>query len=123
HGQALYRDLWDNKPPGIFYIYALIVKFFGHVMWSVAVVDVLWLLALSVCIFCFARRYLGAPVAAIAMGTNAAWHCSWGYIHAAQPEDFLTLVVFLAWFVLTSKWVQQWWGSVAAGLLCGAAFW
>ena len=24
-GKHLYLDLWDNKPPGIFYIYALIV--------------------------------------------------------------------------------------------------
>jgi hypothetical protein len=41
HGQLLYRDLWDNKPPGIFYIYALIVKIFGPVMWCVGVVDIL----------------------------------------------------------------------------------
>ena len=55
-GQVLYRDLWDNKPPGIFYIYAVIVKLFGPVMWSVGIVDVLWLLAISVCIFYFAKR-------------------------------------------------------------------
>lgn len=123
HRQVLYRDLWDNKPPGIFFIYAGIVRIFGHVMWSAAVVDILWLLGLSICIFCFARRYLGAPAAAIAVVVNALWHCSWGYIHAAQPDDFLTLFVFLAYFLLTSKWAQRWWGNVACGLLCGAAFW
>ena len=60
-GQLLYRDLWDNKPPGIFYIYALIVKIFGPVMWGVGAVDIIWLLAISVCIFYFARRSFGAP--------------------------------------------------------------
>ena len=59
HGQHLYRDLWDNKPPGIFYIYAVIVKIFGPVMWSIGIVDILWMLAISICIFYFARRYLG----------------------------------------------------------------
>ena len=122
-GQVLYRDLWDNKPPGIFYIYAVIVKLFGPVMWSVGIVDVLWLLAISVCIFYFAKRYLGAPAAAIAVVSNALWHCSWGYIHAAQPDTFASLFVFLAYFLLSSQRARAWWGNVAAGLLCGAAFW
>src|ERR1700691_4579104 len=63
-GQLLYRDLWDNKPPGIFYIYALIVKIFGPVMWGVGAVDIIWLLVISLCIFYFARRSFGSPAAA-----------------------------------------------------------
>src|SRR3989442_5364215 len=31
HGQKLYRDAWDMKPPGIFWIYAVMVKLFGTV--------------------------------------------------------------------------------------------
>ncbi|MBZ5669914.1 MAG: glycosyltransferase family 39 protein [Acidobacteriia bacterium] len=100
HGQLLYRDLWDNKPPGIFYVYALIVKIFGPVMWCVGVVDILWLLVISCCIFYFARRYLGTPAATLAIVFNAARHCRQGYIHAAQPETFLMLCVFAAWFLL-----------------------
>jgi hypothetical protein len=123
HGQLLYRDLWDIKPPGIFYIYAVIVKIFGPVMWSIGIVDILWLLAISICIFYFAKRYLGAPAAAIAMVSSALWHCSWGYVHAAQSETFMALFVFLAYFVLMSNQREHWRGNVAAGLLCGAAFW
>ena len=52
--QQLYRDLWDNKPPGIFALYVVIVKLLDHVMWSVGLVDILWLLAISYCIFQFA---------------------------------------------------------------------
>jgi hypothetical protein len=100
HGQLLYRDLWDNKPPGIFYVYALIVRIFGPVMWCVGAVDILWLLAISCCIFFFARRYVGTPAAALAMVFNAVRHCRQGYIHAVQPEAFLMLCVFAAWFRL-----------------------
>ncbi len=103
HGQLLYRDLWDNKPPGIFYIYALIVKIFGPVMWCVGAVDILWLLVISCCIFYFARRYMGAPAAALAMVFNAVRHCRQGYIHAAQPETFLMLCVFAAYFLLQER--------------------
>jgi len=97
-GQLLYRDLWDNKPPGIFYIYALIVKAFGPVMWCVGVVDILWLLAISCCIFFFVRRYLGAPAAALSMVFYATKHCRQGYVHAAQPETFMMLCIFAACF-------------------------
>jgi len=143
-GQLLYRDLWDNKPPGIFYLYALVIKLFGPVMWSVGVVDILWLLAISCCLFWFAERYLGAPAAAIAVVFNAAWHCRWGYVHAVQPESFLILFVFLAYFLLLpgKRWSRnaahrpdapasdpspqalgRSVGYVAAGAMLGLAFW
>ncbi|MGB7590156.1 MAG: hypothetical protein WBO19_02805 [Terriglobia bacterium] len=50
-GKQLYRDLWDNKPPGIFIVYAGIAKLFGRVMWSAAVVDILLLLVISYLLF------------------------------------------------------------------------
>ena len=56
-GKQLYRDLWDNKPPGIFFLYAGISKLFGTALWGVALVDILWLLAISYCIFRFTARF------------------------------------------------------------------
>src|ERR1019366_3132286 len=53
HGQLLYRDLWDNKPPGIFFLYAPFVKLSGPVMWCVGAMDVVWLLLFSYCLFRF----------------------------------------------------------------------
>lgn len=103
HGKLLYRDLWDNKPPGIFYVYALIVKAFGPVMWSVGVVDIAWLLVISCCLFYLVRRYLGNPGAALAVVFYACRHCRQGYIHAVQPEAFLLLGVFGAWFLLIGR--------------------
>ncbi len=142
HGQLLYRDLWDNKPPGIFYIYAVIVKIFGPVMWSVGVVDILWLLGISCCIFYFCRRYLGTPGAALAVIFYACRHCRQGYLHAAQPEAFLLLCVFAAWFLLRDQdplpaigvqelstqvggkgWILKVTRCFAAGLMLGGAFW
>ncbi len=122
-GQLLYRDLWDNKPPGIFYIYALIVKIFGPVMWSVGTVDILWLLVISCCIFYFARRSMGTPAAALAMVFNAVRHCRQGYIHAAQPETFLMLCIFAAYFLIRQEEGRRAIRLFLAGLILGAAFW
>jgi hypothetical protein len=122
-GQRLYRDLWDNKPPGIFAIYALLGKLFGHVMWSVGLVDILWLLVISYCIFRFAERYLGTAAAAIAIAVNAHWHCRFGYTDAGQVECFLMLLVFVCYLAI-ADWVR--WPLArhfAAGVCLGGAFW
>lgn len=122
-GQQLYRDLWDNKPPGIFYVFALIVKIFGPVMWWVGVVDLLWLLGISCMIFLFARRYLGNPAAAIAVVVHGVWHVQGGYWHAAQTESFLMVFVFLAFFAVfrNDSWPKL--RHFTAGILLAAAFW
>lgn len=102
-GKLLYRDFWDNKPPGIFYVYTLIVKTFGPVMWSVGVVDILWLLVFSCCIYYFSRRYLGMAGALLSVIFYAFRHCRQGYLHAAQAEAFLMLCIFAAWFLLLDR--------------------
>lgn len=122
-GQKLYRDVWDNKPPGIFWIYIPIVKAFGPVMWSVGVVDILWLLAISCCIFWLSRRYLGDAGAAIAAAVNAEWHCRAGYEHAAQADAFIILFVMCACLVAWRQGRRQLARTFCAGLLFGAAFW
>ncbi|MFB3923297.1 MAG: ArnT family glycosyltransferase [Terriglobia bacterium] len=122
-GQHLYQDLWDNKPPGIFFLSAVIVKVFGPVMWSVGLIDILWLLGFSYCVFRFTERYLGPAAATVAVIVNATWHVEAGYWQAAQTETFLILCVFLAFFLVAS--VGRWGllRHALAGVLCAAAFW
>lgn len=122
-GARLYRDIWDVKPPAIFWTYAGIVKAFGSVMWSVGVVDVLWMLAMAWCIFRFAERYVGPSAGVIAVLVEASWHSRIGYINAAQPETFLILFVFLAYFQIWRERRHVVLRHLAAGVLFGAAFW
>ncbi|MBI1941567.1 MAG: glycosyltransferase family 39 protein, partial [Acidobacteria bacterium] len=123
NGQQLYRDLWDNKPPGIFYLFAGIVKVFGPVMWCVGVVDILWLVVISYFIFRFAERFLGTAAAVITVAINATWHVWAGYWEAAQAETFLMLFVFISFFLVAraGPWVKL--RLFAAGLFLGVAFW
>lgn len=123
HGQLLYRDLWDNKPPGIFFLYVPFVKLSGPVMWCVGAMDVVWLLLFSYCLFRFVERYLGAPAAALAVLFNAGWHSTQGYVHAGQPEVWLMLCIFSAFLglSLTSRYPRA--RCFIVGLLLGAAFW
>lgn len=131
-GRHLYRDLWDIKPPGMFWLYAPVVKLFGATMWPVGLIDILWLLAISYCIFRFAERCVGTDAAVVAVVVNAAWHCRAGYVHAGQPETFIVLIAFLAYFLVAAKedlgaaaqpgrWIVV--RLLAGGFLLGAACW
>jgi Dolichyl-phosphate-mannose-protein mannosyltransferase len=125
-GKQLYRDLWDNKPPGIFCLYAGISKLFGAAVWGVALVDIVWLLVISYCIFRFTDRFLGPAAAAVAVAVHASWHAtvSYSYIHIAQPETFQLLCIFAGFFLMQNRgrrWEKT--GCFTAGLLLGYAFW
>ena len=122
-GKHLYRDLWDNKPPGIFYIYVPIVKLLGRSMWVVGVVDLVCVAAASLGTFYFCARFLGPQAGAVAAVLYAYWHDRRGYINAAQPEVFLILFVFASFFLLArdGRWAMG--RSLGAGLALGAAFW
>ena len=58
-GKQLYRDLWDNKPPGHLLPVRRHCQLFGKAMWSAAVVDILLLLLISYLLFRFTAPYLG----------------------------------------------------------------
>jgi Dolichyl-phosphate-mannose-protein mannosyltransferase len=120
-GARLYRDLWDNKPPGIFYLYEAIVNAFGSAMWSVGLLDILWLLAISACIFRFTERTVGKAAAVLAVLANAAMHIFAGYWDAGQPETFLMLFIFGSYFLLSGRQTKL--KEALAGILFAAAFW
>jgi len=122
-GKHLYLDFWDNRSPGLAYIYAAIVKLCGAEMWCVGLVDILWLLVISYLVFRFTERYLGPGAAAVAVVANASWHVWAGYWQAAQAEPLLMVFVFTAFFLMAGegRWPRL--RHFLAGLVFGAAFW
>jgi hypothetical protein len=122
-GKQLYRDLWDNKPPGIFYLYAGIAKLFGRAMWSAAGVDILLLLLISYFLFRFTETYLGRAGAAIAVMVHASWHGEMKYFWISQPETFQVVCVLAGYLLMKRR--GRWWKatSFAAGFALGYACW
>lgn len=122
-GARVYRDLWDNKPPGIFYLYAAIVKIFGPAIWSIGLLDILWLLGISVCIFRFTEPSIGKAVAFLAVLVNAFLHIRAGYWDAGQPETFIMIFIFGSYFLLADRGRGVKLKQAGAGVLFAAAFW
>jgi len=122
HGKQLYRDLWDNKPPGIFIVYAGIAKAFGRVTWSIGVVDILLLLIISYLLFRFTEPFLGRSGAAIAVMVQASMCGEMRYYWMGQPETFQVVCVLAGYLLMArrGRWCKS--SSFAAGLLFGYAF-
>ncbi|MGB9486429.1 MAG: glycosyltransferase family 39 protein [Terriglobia bacterium] len=122
-GKQLYRDVYDIKPPGIYIVYAGIAKLFGRVMWSVAVADVLLLLAISYLLFRFIEPYLGRAGAACAVMVHASMHGAMLYQWIAQAETFQLVCVLGS--ILVMRPSPRCWKAAcfAAGLLFGYGCW
>ena len=56
-GGLPYRDLWDNKPPGVYYLDALAFLLFGTTRWAIWFVDTGSVFAASLVLFWLVRRF------------------------------------------------------------------
>ncbi len=98
HGQVPYLDLWDFKPPGIFFVYALAEALFGKNMMAPRLLEVMSLFA----VVAMMRRVAGAVfenrTAGLVGGAVAALiHAQMEFWHSGQPETFAS---FFTWFAL-----------------------
>lgn len=88
-GKAPYRDVWDFKPPGIFFVYAIAQGLFGKSMMAVRLLEVLALFAGVACM----RRLTGTlfdnkTVGMVGGAVAALIHAQMDFWHTGQPETF-----------------------------------
>ncbi len=127
-GLALYRDVWDQKPPGIHLTYAAAIAVAGTHPSLVFWLD--FLAAVATCGFIYAilRRTstpLAARAAAIVYATlllPAARYGYGGFLERAVPECFIAVLAAAAWWVLTrSRSAPETPRLAAAAALIGVA--
>lgn len=123
-GQVPYRDLWDFKPPGIFFVYALAQALFGDGTWGVRLVEAVGLVivfALSVklsSLFFADDRpgYLAGAMAALIAVQLEFWH-------SGQPETFGGVCTVVGiWCTVVAAGRRETLAFLAAGVAFGAAF-
>ncbi len=115
-GLSLYRDLWDQKPPGIHLIYLRGLVVSGDRVSVTARLDILAAAATTVLLFDLGRRRIGWSAGVIA-GTAYAWltvpaaiYNFGGFLERAVPETFVVLLVTV------SVWLAA---ALAGGLANG----
>jgi hypothetical protein len=135
-GEVPYRDAWDQKPPGVHFTYAAMLGFWRNES-VVAATDLLAAVIVGCLLVAVGRRMTGRPGAGetaaivfLVLGDPSFQRLGGVWVRG-QAETFIALTVtgaLLAAFTAAGAGRQRgrergafgW--SVAAGMLCGAAF-
>jgi hypothetical protein len=124
HGKLPYRDLWDFKPPGIFFVYAFAQGLFGQSMLAPRLLEVLGLVLLVACSGRLGQTFFGQSTVGYVGGAVAALiHAELDFWHTAQPETFGGVLTFVGLVLTTSegKRARRFWRWLAVGVVFGCA--
>ncbi len=118
-GEVPYRDIFDQKPPGVFFVYLVPVAVFGDSVAAIHVTLYLWTAATAAVLFGVTRRVAGASAAAWAVLIFALITIDPSMqATAANTEQFMLLPMTASlWLALRA--MDR--GSRLAWLGCGAA--
>jgi 4-amino-4-deoxy-L-arabinose transferase-like glycosyltransferase len=122
-GGVPYRDVWDIKTPGIYYLFWAVFALLDRSIFSVRLADLLWTLAAAGLLAAIARRLLSlwAGIAS-AFFFLAFYALGFDFWHTAQCEGFASLPVALAvLLMLAAARRRRLPLAVACGLLIGLA--
>jgi hypothetical protein len=103
-GKVPYKDLWDFKPPGIFFVYALAQALFGKSMLAPRLLEVLALLGIVMCSARLAGTFFGNRTVGYLAGAVAAIvHVELDFWHTGQPESFGGFFTFVGLVLATGE--------------------
>jgi len=126
-GQLLYRDVWDQKPPGIFLVYLAAFRTIGWTRATVGALDIAASAATAVLLLLIAssagRVIAGAAASAVyAVLTVPSWQFRYGGIlNRSVAETFIGVFVAAAacCAVLAAGAAPRRWAAFALGLASG----
>jgi len=122
-GEVPYRDIWDNKPPVIFYINAAGLAISGGSRWGVWLIELISLSCTALVGFKLLKRIFGKLPALLST-------CLWaltliGILSGGNYSTEYTLPIQFAclWFAYESEKKESYsWRGYLIGVLCGLAF-
>ena len=128
HGQRLYHDVWEQRPPGIYWIYLAGFRIFGWAPAAVAWLDILASAATCLLLAAIVRPLSSTRTATIAAAlyawlTMPAWlYGHGGFLERSVCETFIVLAVaFSAWSVVRIRQGSSVAAALGMGLAAGAA--
>jgi 4-amino-4-deoxy-L-arabinose transferase-like glycosyltransferase len=124
HGATVYEDVWDNKPPGIYWINALGFLIGGDSYAGVIFLCALAVVVMLVCFFviCASVYFRGAAAAATVL---ASFYLTHGLFQGGtnRTETFLMAFELAAVALYFRGFVRdRWWKWLLAGACGGCAF-
>lgn len=124
HGARIYLDVWDNKPPGVYWVNALGMLAGGGSYLGVIGICVLALVVSHAAFFVIGCSVYHRGAAALAT-ILLSFYLTHGYYTGGtnRTETFLVACELVAVAFYLRGWARdRWWTWYAAGLFCGLAF-
>ena len=127
-GQLLYQDVWEQRPPGIYFLYLAGFRVFGWTASTVAWLDIVAAAATAGLLFAVGRASgsarTGAAAAALygVLTLPAGLYGHGGFLERSVCETFIAVAVALgAWFAVRFRERPGFWPAFGIGLCSGAA--
>ena len=128
HGQRLYRDVWEQRPPGIYWIYLAGFRVLGWTPATIAWLDILASAATCLLLFLTTWRLSSSLTAMLAAAlyaslTMPAWlYGHGGFLERSVCETFIAAcVAFGAWSAVHVQQRDSMTAAMMLGLSAGAA--
>ncbi len=123
-GQVPHRDSWDQKPPGVAYLYALAFLLFGKSMEAVRALDILYHLVTVLLLFELVKTLYHTSVAFWAGGLySLSYFVQNNYFNIAHVDGFLNLpLTAAAYLCYVGQGRRKKTLLFLAGFLCSLAF-
>jgi dolichyl-phosphate-mannose-protein mannosyltransferase len=126
--QLLYRDVWEQRPPGIYATYVAAFRIFGWTPAAIAWIDILASVATTVLLYAIGRRLASRTTGALAAAlyavlTMPAWlYRHGGFLERSVCETFIVVCVALAaWCAVLLRQRRSLAPAIGVGLFAGAA--
>ncbi|HTM45533.1 MAG TPA: hypothetical protein VL137_11290 [Polyangiaceae bacterium] len=125
-GKLPYRDVWDFKPPGIFFVYSFARTLLGASMLAPRLLEILGIGAMSAAFLYMGQQLVGSwLVGLIAAALATLLHVQLEFWHTGQPESFGGFITVIALALVISDFStrrRQVWSELTVGALLGVTF-
>lgn len=122
-GGLPYRDVFDNKPPGIYYLYHISFKIFGHAVSSPRILAALFTVAACVLAYTLVQRMTSSRFAGVfTMALLGLASSSPAYLGFEANTEIFTVPFLLGGILLLLDEDPTIFKYFASGLLFGLAF-
>lgn len=129
NGGTPYRDMWDIKPPPIYYLYAGAIGLFGQTTWAVHMLDFIFVPITMYALYRIGLRVMSRQGALLAAALFGVFYFNEQFASLSQSDSLVTMPMALAVLFAyraseaASGTRRAWIDSFMVGALCGLVLW
>ncbi len=125
-GRIPYVDLWNPKPPAVFYVYAGMMALFGRTVFALRAIDLIIFPPIAASLYWIARRAHSSPVGLWTVILFGVFYFSETFWTLTQNDGIVLLpmcVAALCALKAADPTPRAWLWALLCGAMCGWVFW